>query len=284
MSTHSLKVSVVIPTYNQAGLLQNALISVINQTMQDWEAIVIDNYSQDNTREVVESFNDPRIRYVPFSNKGIIAASRNHGIHLATGDFIAFLDSDDLWYPFKLSSCLDRIGPDTDIVCHGLRIRRDAGLQESLVPELPCQDIYQYLLENGNPSIATSAVLLKKECLTRFGIFSENPEMVTAEDYELWLRLSKNGIRWGVILEELGEYRIHGGNASGNIKKQMLAEDAVVVRHFNEDYPSSSAGARLKMKKLQMMIALRAGKRAFDSGFFRDALGFSIKGITILWP
>lgn len=283
MSDQSSKVSVIIPTYNQAELLQNALISVINQTMQDWEAIVIDNNSRDNTREVVEAFNDPRIRYVPFSNKGIIAASRNHGIHLAAGEYIAFLDSDDLWYASKLATCRDHLGPDTDIVCHGLRIRREAGLKESLIPHLPGHDIYHFLLDNGNASIATSAVMLKKEYLSQFGVFSEKPEMVTAEDYELWLRLSKKGIRWGCIKEELGEYRIHGGNASGNIKRQMLAEEAAVMMHFNEDYPSSAAGTRLKMKRRRVMIALRAGKRALDSGFFKDALNYSLQGITKIW-
>lgn len=283
MSDQSLKVSVIIPTYNQAELLQKALASVMNQTLQNWEAIVIDNNSPDATREVVESCHDTRIRYVPFSNNGIIAASRNYGIQLATGDYIAFLDSDDLWYPSKLSASLECIGRGADAVCHGLRIRREGILQDSLIPEPPPQDLYQHLLFNGNSSIATSAVMLKKACLVRFGLFSQDPEMVTAEDYELWLRLAKNGIRWGFIQEVLGEYRIHGGNVSGNIRRQMLAEETVVKKHFDEDNPFFSPGERLKMKKRRMMISLRAGKRSFDAGFFRDALSYSLKGITKIW-
>ena len=107
MNSSSPMVSVIIPTFNQAELLQKALQSVSNQTFQDWEAIVIDNHSQDTTKEIVESMNDSRISYEVFSNQGIIAASRNLGINLAKGNYIAFLDSDDLWYPSKLSTCLE---------------------------------------------------------------------------------------------------------------------------------------------------------------------------------
>jgi len=283
MNNHPSKVSVVIPTYNQADLLQNALNSVIHQTEQDWEVIVIDNNSQDTTKEVVESCHDTRIRYVSYSNNGIIAASRNYGITLAVGNYIAFLDSDDLWYPSKLDSCLNLLGGGADAVCHGLRIRRDGIPGESFLPDLIQHDLYHHLLYNGNSSIATSAVMLKKECLTRFGRFSQDPEIVTAEDYELWLRLSKNGIRWGFIPEVLGEYRIHGKNASGNIRKQMQAEETVVKKYFDEENSFSSSGDLLKRKKRRMMIALRAGKRSLDSGFFRDAVSYALRGIAKIW-
>ena len=94
--------SVIIPTYNPGHLIGRCLSSVIAQTFQAWEAIVVNNYSQDNTIEVVEGFRDERVRLFNFSNKGVIAASRNEGIRQAGGDFIAFLDSDDWWYPKKL--------------------------------------------------------------------------------------------------------------------------------------------------------------------------------------
>jgi len=244
---------------------------------------VIDNHSTDDTKEVVESIHDGRIKYVAFSNNGIIAASRNYGINLAVGNYIAFLDSDDLWYPSKLYSCLKFLGGGADAVCHGLRIRREDIWGESFLPDLIQHDLYHHLLYNGNSCIATSAVVLKKECLTRFGCFSQDPEIVTAEDYELWLRLSKNGIRWGFIPELLGEYRIHGGNASGNIRKQMQAEETVVKKYFVEDNLFSSSDNRLKRKKRRMMIAFRAGKRSLDSGFFWDAVSYALQGIVKIW-
>jgi len=96
-------VSVVIPTYNHALFLERALRSVIDQTYSNWEAIVIDNHSNDNTDEVVASFIDKRIKLLKIHNHGSIAKSRNLGINTAKGKWIAFLDSDDLWYKEKLA-------------------------------------------------------------------------------------------------------------------------------------------------------------------------------------
>src|SRR5687767_4383972 len=92
-------VSVIIPTYNHAPFLREALESLIAQDFRDWEALVVNNYSTDDTLEVVRSFDDRRIRVENFRNNGVIGASRNLGIRLSRGKYIAFLDSDDKWYP-----------------------------------------------------------------------------------------------------------------------------------------------------------------------------------------
>ena len=112
-------VSVVIPTFNHAPLLKIALQSVIAQTFTNWEAIVVNNFSTDATVEVVESFNDSRIKLINFSNNGVIAASRNVGIKMATASYIAFLDSDDIWYPEKLQKCSEQIFAGHNFVNHG---------------------------------------------------------------------------------------------------------------------------------------------------------------------
>jgi len=272
-------VSVIIPTYNQADLLQAALQSVVRQTFQDWEAIVIDNNSEDCTKEIVASFNDRRIRYVAFSNKGIIAASRNHGIHLATGENIAFLDSDDLWYPSKLSNCLDCIERGADAVCHGLWIRKDGLLQNTIIPTPQARKVYQTLLYKGNSIIATSAAVMRKKCFNNFGVFSEDPEIVTAEDYELWLRLSKNNIRWGFIPEVLGEYIVHGKNASSNVNRQMLAEERVVIQYFKKNN-APDINERVSYRKRRMMLVFRAGMRIWQSGHRYDSIPYFIKGLS----
>ena len=111
-------VSVVIPTYNHANFLRSALDSIIAQSFDDWEAIVVNNYSDDDTIEVVESYQDVRIHLVNFSNQGVIAAARNHGLSLSKGSYIAFLDSDDIWYSEKLFHCLEKLREGYDLVCH----------------------------------------------------------------------------------------------------------------------------------------------------------------------
>ena len=99
-------VSIVIPTYNHAKFIGKALESVIDQTYKNWEAIVIDNNSTDDTDKVINQYNDPRIKYLKINNDGVIAKSRNQGIREAKGEWIAFLDSDDWWTKDKLEVCL----------------------------------------------------------------------------------------------------------------------------------------------------------------------------------
>jgi glycosyltransferase involved in cell wall biosynthesis len=95
-------VSVIIPTYNRANYLKKSIQSVVSQTIKDIEIIVINNYSTDNTLEVINSFYDQRIQIINFKNDGVIARSRNKGLVQSTGKYIAFLDDDDIWCPDKL--------------------------------------------------------------------------------------------------------------------------------------------------------------------------------------
>ena len=111
-------VSIVIPTYNQSEFLRQAIDCIINQTYGSWEAIVVNNFSTDETISVVEGFNDPRVSLINFSNDGVIARSRNLAISRARGEFVAFLDSDDLWEPTKLERSVERLKSGADLVCH----------------------------------------------------------------------------------------------------------------------------------------------------------------------
>ena len=115
-------VSVIIPTYNHANFLGKALESVIHQTYNNWEAIVIDNHSTDETNKVIDKFKDSRIQYFKISNDGIIAKSRNFGINVAKGDWIAFLDSDDWWTSDKLENCIENANNQVDLIYHDLEL------------------------------------------------------------------------------------------------------------------------------------------------------------------
>ena len=106
MNPQTPTVDVVIPTYNQAEYLRKALQSLVDQEFHDWNALVVNNMSTDNTRAVVEEFNDPRINVIDFANHGVIAASRNIGIARSNATYLAFLDSDDWWFPNKLHRCI----------------------------------------------------------------------------------------------------------------------------------------------------------------------------------
>jgi len=227
------KVTVVIPTYNQASYLREALVSLRRQTTPDWEAIVINNCSVDETESVVESFQDSRIRLINFRNHGVIAASRNKGINMARGKFVAFLDSDDVWYPEKLTHCLSVLSQyDADVICHGEVWEGADGYRREVLYAPKGQLSYRELLLGGN-RLSTSAVIVRRSMLVYVGGFSENPEFVTAEDYDLWLRLSNVGARFVFVHDVLGKYRIHAEGNSRSIIKNTNAIRAVIDHHLD---------------------------------------------------
>ncbi|HEX3031254.1 MAG TPA: glycosyltransferase [Bacillota bacterium] len=233
MTTPNLKpkVTIVIPTYNHAPFLKQALASVVNQDFADWEAIVINNFSEDNTIQVVNSFQDPRIRLVNFRNNGCIAASRNEGVRLASSEYVAFLDSDDLWYPSKLSTCLAQFTPEVSLVCHGLRFMFHGQLWKDVKYGPDNAVSYRSLLFKGN-GFPPTALIVRKACLDKVGGFSENPDFITAEDYELLLKLARENFKFRFIQDVLGEYQWHSGNSSNSVLRQMNATLAVVTYHY----------------------------------------------------
>ena len=96
-------ISIIIPTFNRAKLLARSLRSILNQNYEEWEVIIIDNFSEDNTEQIIRGFKNKKIIYKKFHNNGSIAKSRNEAIKISTGNYIAFLDSDDWWKPYKLT-------------------------------------------------------------------------------------------------------------------------------------------------------------------------------------
>jgi len=230
-------VSVVIPTYNHANELKVALESIINQTITSWEVWVINNHSEDNTIEVIESFNDSRIHYVDFHNNGIIAKSRNEGIRRSSGDIIAFLDSDDIWLPKKLEKQLNHIKAD--------------GICSIASEEIPVGDViysrkysffppkeefhdYSYHEIALRNRVATSSLITKKEHLLKLEGFDESLDFRFIEDWELWLRMSTIGnIR--ILSEPLIKYRITKNNQR-DLRTLTLGTLKVLEKHYRLGY------------------------------------------------
>jgi glycosyltransferase involved in cell wall biosynthesis len=238
-------VSVVIPTFNHAPLLKRALDSVVAQTYSDWEAIVINNFSTDETIDVVNSFKDDRIKLVNFKNNGIIAASRNQGIKLAQGKFVAFLDSDDNWYPKKLERCIDHVMLGSKFICHGeMWINSDLSTRAVMYGPVSRAD-YQSLLFRGN-CISTSTTLIETKLLRSVNGFDESTEIVTAEDYDLWIRLAATKPTTVFIPEILGEFHRLSNSASSAVLRNLSSEKAVLRKHFAEQ--SASVLTRLRQR------------------------------------
>lgn len=223
-------VGIVIPTYNQADFLREALRSVIAQDHQNWHVIIVNNLSTDHTHDVVREFADSRIDIIDFANHGVIAASRNLAIHKSATKYLAFLDSDDWWQPQKLSRCIHQLERGADLVCHAEEWK--SATSSRVVRYGPqARTEYRALLLGGN-CLSTSAIVGRTEMFKAVDCFSERPDFITAEDYDLWLRLAQRGYRIALIDDVLGTFRIHSASASSSIARNSAAEMAVVNSHL----------------------------------------------------
>ena len=131
----SPKVSIIIPTYNRADVITRALNSVLAQTETNYEVIIVDDASTDETKQIIESYLDPRIRYLRHDKNKYAAAARNTGMEKATGQYIAFLDSDDEWVPTKLHAQLQIMDSRDDswgCIYSGARIYKKSKKKKSI--------------------------------------------------------------------------------------------------------------------------------------------------------
>jgi glycosyltransferase involved in cell wall biosynthesis len=178
--------SVIIPTFNRRHLFEIALKSVRNQTYKDFEVIVVDDGSTDQTNEVIKNFADARIKYLYQENHGVSHA-RNRGINISRGKFIAFLDSDDRWVPQKLQRVNELVHQHPHIsIFHTNEIWYKDGrlLNQKKKHKKPSGYVYLKALPLCCIGISTSAV--KREVFEKIGLFDES--LPACEDYDFWLR------------------------------------------------------------------------------------------------
>jgi glycosyltransferase involved in cell wall biosynthesis len=215
-----IKFSVVIPAYNAEKYISETLDSVQGQTYRNYEVVITDDGSTDNTSEIIKNYfkNFPGTHYklIKQRNKGI-GGARNSAVKETEGDFVAFLDADDKWSNEKLETVYDYIErhSDVDLICHNEYLVKD-GKVISKLNYGPFRN-YSYLLFRRN-CISTSAVVVRRNKLFEAGLFSENIDFNGVEDYELWLRLSKI-CKIEYLPEALGKYTIQRDSITSNIVK-----------------------------------------------------------------
>ncbi len=183
------EVSIIIPTYNRANLLREAIDSVLTQTYQNFKLFVVDDGSTDNTREVVAGYGE-RVAYIFQENRGVSSA-RNLGIQSSTGAFIAFLDSDDLWLPEKLEQQIAIMEQRPDIqLCHTeeIWIRRGVRVNPKKKHKKHGGSIFYECLPLC--VISPSSVMIRRMLFEKVGYFDET--LPACEDYDLWLRITKD--------------------------------------------------------------------------------------------
>ena len=175
----SARVSVVIPAYNAARFLPEALETVFAQTYRSIDVIVVDDGSTDNTPDLLDGYGE-RIRRIRKQNGGI-GSARNAGIRATSSEFLAFLDADDLWRPDKIERQVALMDKDL-VICGGSGEERDE--QGMRVREIT----YCEMLVN-NP-FSASSVMVHRSCLDEVGLFEERRAFHGVEDWDLWLRIT----------------------------------------------------------------------------------------------
>lgn len=253
-------VSVVIPTYNHAHFLGRALQSVLDQTYPHWEVLVVDNHSQDSTEDVIKGFNDTRLRLLKIHNHGVIAASRNLGMREAKGEWIAFLDSDDCWYPKKLEILMEALKADDiyDVLSNDeLMVDIKTGARRVLCYGPWRSDFYRVLLVDGN-RLSPSATMVRRDFLIKHDlVFDEAQDFVTVEDYGFWLDLARTGARFKFVPEVQGEYVVHDTNSSARLSRHLNNCEALLRHHvYNIQRLDSSPDRLWKRVVPRLRLAL----------------------------
>jgi len=227
------KVSVIIPTYNCAKYLPEAIQSVLNQTYQDFEIIVVDDGSVDNTKEIVKEFikNYPnKIKYIYQENKGH-ATARNTAIRNSIGEYIAMLDADDLCTPRRLEKEVHILEtePNIAVIHANVTFISEDGKQL----ETPHRNIkylsghiFKHILLR-RAHIAMATVLVRKKCFESVGLFDENLTHLGAEDREMWLRIAKQ-YNFKYLDEVLGYYRIRSNSSSRDVQRMVEARYYII--------------------------------------------------------
>lgn len=183
-----MKVSIIMPTYNRANTISRAIKSIINQTYDDLELIIVDDGSVDNTKEVISEFDDKRIKYIYQKNSGACSA-RNAGIKISKGKYIAFLDSDDEWNINKLEKQIKFIEEKNAKVVFCNYFYEKAGKIQVAINKLKKDYLINLDLLDKN-YITTGALFIEKELIIKKGMFDE--DMPRYQDWELVLRLSND--------------------------------------------------------------------------------------------
>lgn len=240
-------VSIVIPTHKRALLLKKAIESALKQTYSNTEIIVIDDNSCDNTEDIINEFKNDKITYIKNSSSLGGAGTRNKGIESSNGEFIAFLDDDDIWANNKLELQMYKIKESNEsVLCTcGLKVvYSKSKLEYFNFPKVESANFKSMLLNNKVG--ITSTALVRRSALDKVGYFDTN--LPAREEYELWIRLSKLGNIVSVN-KPLLDYFVHENQKqiSANIDKFIIA-NSLIQKKYSEEYKEFPSK---KMKQLK---------------------------------
>lgn len=255
-------VTVVIPTFNRADDLRRCLTSLLAQTFDNFEVLVCDDGSTDVNAEVAGEFVERLdLAFETAENFGGPARPRNRGIARARAPYVAFLDADDWWAPTKLERSVAALDAGADLVYHDLYTVRSSDqvrFEGHIASTAPQHPMFVALLCTGM-SIPNSSVVVRADLLAILKGVSEDRELISVEDFDTWIRLSRLTERFVRIPECLGYYWVGGGNISAASPKQLPRITALYARYLGE-LPAVS------LQRAKGFLAYRIGRVAYEYG------------------
>lgn len=264
-------VTIVIPTYNRSALLREAIVSVLNQDHTDWELIVADDGSTDDTAAMIASMNDERIQFLRMEHTGNIALLRNAGVRAGRGKWVCFLDSDDVWTTGKLSSQLSALTADEERWCYGgfeMMNRNGEPLPMRSGNYHPYSGRITEPLLTNKAAVAIGTLMLSRRLFEALDGFDTRPDLLYREDYELALRLSQHAEAIA-LPQVLVHIREHAGRSTNHFERAH-EQTAWLYGHF----AASCADPQLKRTALKRQAYLvteaaikQLGQRHYIKGF-----------------
>ena len=232
-------ISIIIPVYNTKRYLDETIGSVLKQTFSNWELILVDDGSTDGSVDLIQCYcqKDARMKLVQQPNAGQ-GAARNNGVQQASGELIAFLDSDDLWVPEKLAKQLE------EKVQHGVQFQYAHGylMHEDQNNEITTYDWIAGKFEGLaffnelfiSCQVNTDTVLMDKSIFDQIGYFDTGPELRGTEDFDMWLKVGRAGFKIFGSKERVAYYRIHPGGTHLNTMKQNIGRIKIFAKHIGD--------------------------------------------------
>lgn len=268
-------VSIIMPVYNREKYIKDAITSVVDQIFNDWELIIVDGGSTDGTLDIVKFFmNDKRIllcEQIKDRSPGIIARARNIGISFSKGEYIAFIDSDDIWRKDKLQKEINFLLKNGyDGVFSNIAIINENGqlLRKHSVPLCKrrySQDELRKIIFTRN-IIPTSTVLIKKQCLILAGMFNDATSY--GEDYELWLMVFGLKCKIGFLNVSLARWRKHKGNTSGLGLANEYDTEVKITESAVKKFPEYS---KYLIKREAFLWSIMARQTRLEEKYFESS-------------
>jgi glycosyltransferase involved in cell wall biosynthesis len=272
------RVSVIIPAYNASAFLKAALDSVLRQTYTDWEVVLVDDGSTDNTRAIAEAAAPAfggRLNYIYQTNHGMSAA-RNTAIRAAKGEFLGLLDSDDIWRTRRLELGVAMMDKDPDLgLVHGKVARINLAGEFIEYPPSPPREYLEgkiaRLIYTRRAHVLCCTVLIRKSCVDAVGPFDET--LRATEDRDLWFRIAEL-YRVGYIDEVIADYRMSPNSVTKDEKRVLAGQTQFIEKHLQR-----GACTRMAAREARGGVYRERGDSLFNAGDLGQALRYYSRSV-----